>query len=109
LKVDTRLEADIEKLRDMALDDLLNAFSALRCAVQSPRREFLQAAADEYRLAMLGKLRYAFLISGLTEPSAVYKNHAEGQSTETDASPVVEGSGVRTGTAPDSRQPGEAD
>lgn len=89
-KTDSRLQADIETLHGLALDDLQNAFSCLKLSVTSPRREYLVDLSKGYQLACMQKLGQARLIAGLTEPTAVYNMHAEEvPSSETDPGAVV--------------------
>lgn len=49
----------IQKLGDLAMDDLLNAISCLQCAVESERQHLLLAASEEYLTVLIGKLKIA--------------------------------------------------
>ena len=75
LKTDNRLETDIRLLRDKAIEDVLNAFSCLEAAVESPRRDFLLACADEFIEHINRKVRLATKIASLTPKSVVCVLH----------------------------------
>lgn len=93
-KTDTRLETDIEKLCELAQEDLLNAFSCLKIAIQNPEREFLLECALDFKRNLDHKLILAAEIASLTEKSVAQLVHApeqESKDSQADECPVVEG------------------